>query len=176
MTSYSISQQQVDHIFLCLSNEQLLDFLRPVFFLKNSIGYAEAMVVSDSLKLYVRKEMRDLQRGILACNLVHCRQTEETPCMPSDAYKYKFHLLNCCKFAVLHIATKDWNTAIRDSWDCQIQSATANATNDQRAWYRALGICYDSFTYALHYYSEIEAQILFSTDRWKTRKTHPKTH
>ena len=63
-TSDSISQQQVGHIFLFfLNNQQLLDFLRPIFFLKNIIGYVEAMVVSDSLKLYVRKEMRDLQKG-----------------------------------------------------------------------------------------------------------------
>ena len=56
------SQQEVDHIFLYLNNEQLLDLLHPVFFSKNSIGYVEAMVVSDSLKLDVRKEMRDLQK------------------------------------------------------------------------------------------------------------------
>ena len=62
MTSDPISQQKVDHIFLYLNNEQLLYLLRPVLFLKNSIGYVEAMVVSDSLKLYVRNEMRDPQK------------------------------------------------------------------------------------------------------------------
>ena len=62
-TSGSISPEKVDRIFLYLSNEQLLDLLRQVSFLKNSIGYVEAMVVSDSLKLYVRKEMHDLQMG-----------------------------------------------------------------------------------------------------------------
>ena len=47
--------------FLYLNNEQLLHLLRPVFFLKNSIGYVEAMVVSDSVKLYVRKEIHDTE-------------------------------------------------------------------------------------------------------------------
>ena len=58
--------------YFYLNNEQLLNLLRPVFFSKNSIGYVGAMVVSDSLKLYVRKEMHC---DTVACNLAHCRQT-----------------------------------------------------------------------------------------------------
>ena len=58
-----VSHQKDDHIFLYLNNEQLLHLLLPVLFLKNSIGYVEAMVVSDRLKLYVRKEVHELQMG-----------------------------------------------------------------------------------------------------------------
>ena len=61
--SDSISEQEVDCIFLHLINKQLLDLLCPVFFLKNSIGYVEAIVVLDSLKLNAQKEMHDLEIG-----------------------------------------------------------------------------------------------------------------
>ena len=68
-TSEPISQQEVDNIFLYLNNEQFLDLLRPVFLLKNIIGYVEAMVVSDSLKLYIRKEMRDVEVMVVSDSL-----------------------------------------------------------------------------------------------------------